>query len=248
MSVNKDKKKQRRGGFYWFDEVPYVSVTTILGVIDKKPLMYWFGKEVYLAMVKNPSLDQKSALAAPYKITETAQERGTDVHMVVESYEKTRKALDGLREGIKAYATAFYDWVEENNMELVEHERTVISQKYKYAGTLDLLARNKKTKKLYLIDIKTGKYIYPEAFLQLSAYQQGLKEEGVKVNGLAVLLLKENGKYKFEEGESALSVFLNAKGLWEWKNKSLIEKVGYKGKNIKPESEVNINDRLEKSK
>jgi hypothetical protein len=227
MSVDKDKKKERRGGFYWFDEIPYVSVTTVLNVISKEFLMYWYGKQIYLAMVINPTISQKEALAAPYKITETAQDRGSKVHLIAESYEKTRKALDGLKEDIKPYATAFYDWVEENNMELVEHERTVVSKKYKFAGTLDLLARNKKTKKLYLIDLKTGKAIYPQAFLQLSAYKQGLLEEKVKVDKIAVLLLKENGKYKFEEGESNLDVFLAAKTLYEWQNKEKLIKIGY---------------------
>jgi len=66
--------------------------------------------------------------------------------------------------------------------------------------------------------VKTGKDIYPEAYLQLSAYKQALSESGTEVDEIAVVLLKEDGTYKFGEGESQLEVFLAAKRLWEYKN------------------------------
>ena len=47
--TNGNNKNLRRGGFYWIDNKPYVSVTKVLEVLDKPALRYWFGKEVYYA-------------------------------------------------------------------------------------------------------------------------------------------------------------------------------------------------------
>jgi hypothetical protein len=63
MSTTDMRESSRRGGFYWHtDGRPYISVTTVLSVIDKPALRYWFGKEVYRAMVVNPTLGEKEAL------------------------------------------------------------------------------------------------------------------------------------------------------------------------------------------
>ena len=71
--MSKDQRNDRRGGFYWVDNKPYVSVTTALSVIDKPALRYWFGKQVYLAMTKDPTLNEKAALSAPYQMSDKAK-------------------------------------------------------------------------------------------------------------------------------------------------------------------------------
>ena len=218
-----NKKDMRRGGFYWIDKHPYVSVTQVISVIEKPQLRYWFGKEVYRAMVVNPTLAEQEALASPYKKSKEAAGRGTTVHTIVESYKHTKEHIESIPEQFKGYATAFYNWVEDNDIEILEHERTVVSKEYEYAGTLDMLVKNKQSGKTFIIDVKTGKGIYPEAFLQLSAYKQALKENGIEVDDIAVLLLKEDGKYKFGQGENCLEVFLATKLLWQWKNPDLME-------------------------
>lgn len=225
INMNNYTKDNRRGGFYWVEGKPFVSVTKVLDVLDKPPLRYWYGQMVYYAMIKNPSLGEKEALAAPYQVSDVAKNRGTTVHSIVEAWKTTEGHIDTIPEAFRGYAQAFYDWTIENHITLKEHERTVISKKHGYAGTLDLLVGVNGSGKTWLIDIKTGKDIYPEAFLQLSAYKQALSEEGIEVDEIAVLLLRENGKYKFEKGEYAIETFLQAKGLWEWRNKELIAKV-----------------------
>ena len=93
-------------------------------------------------------------------------------------------------------------------------------KKHGYAGTLDIIG-TVNGKGVWIIDVKTGKGIYPEAWLQLSAYKAALEEEGQEVDEIAVLLLKENGKYVFEKGEPNLEAFLACKTLWEWQNAEL---------------------------
>ena len=222
----KTTKDNRRGGFYFdTDGTPYVSVTNVLSVIDKPALRWWFGHEIYLAMVKNPTLAEQEAMASPYQKSDSAKTRGTTVHSIVEAYTHTKEHIKTIPTEFAGYAKAFYNWVEDNDIEIQEHEHTVISKKYGYAGTLDLLVKNRQSKKTFIIDVKTGKDIYPEAFLQLSAYKQALSEDNHHVDHTAVLLLNEEGTYRFGQGEDELEAFLACKRLWEWKNKELIDKI-----------------------
>lgn len=210
---------KRRGGFYWFDGKPYLSVTNILKVIDKPALRYWFGKQVYLAMVANPTLDQQAALAAPYAVSDTAKARGTTVHSIVEAWKQI--GMFEVAPEFVGYKNAFAKWLGDTQAEIQTQEKTVVSEVHRYAGTLDMLVTINGRK--VIVDVKTGKDIYPEAFLQLSAYKEALNIDA----DIAVLLLGETGKYKFEYGEYDIESFLAAKKLYENINKEDLKKVGY---------------------
>jgi hypothetical protein len=212
-------KGERRGGFYWVDGVPYVSVTNVLKSIAKPQLRYWSGQQVYRAFAKDPTLSEKEALRAPYQESAKAKDRGRTVHSIIESFKTIKEPIKDIPKQFRGYANAFYSWVEDSEIEIKEREKVVISKKYGFGGTLDILADRKE--KTLLTEAKTGKAIYPEAWLQLSAYKQAVEEEGQKVDEIAVLLLKENGKYIFEKGEPDLQAFLACKDLWIWQNKEL---------------------------
>lgn len=224
-----DLRNRRRGGFYWHNNEPYVSVTTVLKVIDKPALRWWFGREVYYAMVKDPSMDEKKALAAPYRKSKKAMLRGTTVHKMVEDYEHGDDPVSLIGGEFEGYAKAFKKWLNDNTVTIVENEKSVRSDIHKYAGTLDLIVKLDSDEALHIIDIKTGKDIYDDYFLQLAAYQHALAEQGWDIKHTAILLLNPDGTYKFELNEASVEPFLAAKKLWEWKNRELIEKVGYQG-------------------
>lgn len=226
----KSPKQNKRGGFYWIQEKPYVSVTEVLKIIDKPQLRYWFGKQVYLSMVENPQLSEKEAMSAPYKKSDKAKSRGSSVHSIVEACKTGTEVKFELAETEKelgGYRDAFLKWINELNVKVVENEKTVISEKYKYAGTLDLLVRINGNKELTLVDVKTGKDIYPESFIQTSAYKYALKEQGVEVKETATLLLNENGTYKYAIGGDEIKGFLAAKYLYESINREDLIKLGY---------------------
>lgn len=231
-----DKRAARRGGFYWIGDPsrPFVTVTTVISILDKPALRYWSGKEIYYALVKDPSLSEQEALAAPYKKSKSAMSRGTAVHDIIEHYVHNKKTVEGIDEAIRPYGQAFYDWFESTDVEILDHEKTVTSEKYGYTGTLDLLVRFIKKDKVFVIDLKTGKDIYPESFLQSSAYAQALHENGIKVSGIGTLLLetgkddKPTGDYKFQKGKYCFRQFLACQSLWYWRNREICEKVGYK--------------------
>lgn len=220
-------KADKRGGYYWKDGKPYVSVTKVLNVISKPALMYWYGKEVYIAMVKEPSLSQEEALSKPYEASRGAASRGTTVHSIIEAYKNTGKVVEMNIPQFKGYIDAFNSWLANNKIEVVENEKTVFSDKYHYAGTLDMLA--KVNGKLVIVDLKTSKdgEVYPEASLQVSAYRQALLEAGVEIEEAFILGVGENGKYNFRQAVLDLPAFLHAQGLWVWQNKEECKKMGY---------------------
>lgn len=223
-----DQKAQRRSGFYFVDGEPYVSVTTCLEVIDKKALRMWFGKKVYEYMVANPGAKQQDALAAPYKETQDAATRGTNVHSLVDYYlrfnkdlEEFRKHLESVDEAIRGYGHAFVAWLEDYRHNIILNEKTVTCEEYRYAGTLDMVTetiRNGKERRM-IVDIKTGKGIYPEYFLQQSAYKYALDSAGYPIDGIAILLLGKDGRYTYAEGDYEIEPFLAARKLWDWKFK-----------------------------
>lgn len=220
-----NKTNKRRAGFYWLEETPYVSVTQVLKVIDKPALRWWFGREVFYALAKEPTLSEKEALAAPYKKSKTAMKRGTTVHEMVEQWKKGAK-LPKEFEGteLAGYGNAFIAFLEDHpSFEPLENERTVVNKKERYAGTLDLLA--KVGGKRMIIDIKTNKdaNIYDEVALQLSAYREALGED----LPMYALSLGSNGQYAFKMQEDCYKEFLAAKTLWEWVNSKKLESVEF---------------------
>jgi predicted RecB family nuclease len=219
----------KRAGFYWVDNTPYVSVTTVLDIIAKPQLTYWFGQQVYLAVAKNPQLNEREALAAPYKTSEKAKERGKTIHSIVETWKISQKEIQSLPQQYRKYAQAFYSFVNSTDIVPIAHEKTVYSKKYQYAGTLDLLG--KQGDKTVLIDVKTSKdgNIYDEVGLQVSAYKQALREEGIEVDICYALALAKNGEPTLKElKEDHLEPFIACRDLWIWKNKDKCEKLGYK--------------------
>lgn len=59
----------------------------------------------------------------------------------------------------------------DQDLELVSSEIQLVSEKHGFGGTLDLVARRRKTGKLALADVKSSPNIYPSMILQLSGYE-----------------------------------------------------------------------------
>lgn len=226
-----NQKNQRRGGYYWVElegklqALP--SVTTILQCTDKPGLNYWKQKMVYQAMVQNPGLTEQEALAAPIREGEKAKGRGTTVHSVIEVY-KGKGELIEATPAIQPFVDAFRTFSKEHPFTVLEQERTVYNARDRYAGTLDLLIRTA-SDEVRVVDIKTGKargQIYPEYHLQVSAYVEALKSQGVQVDGGAIALLREDGTYVYETSYDCYEAFKGLKTYWEWLHREDLQKFG----------------------
>jgi hypothetical protein len=217
-------KGEKRGEMYWLDGVPYLSVTQCLSVINKPALMQWFGREVYFAVAKEPSLSLEGALRAPYSMNASAKSRGSTVHDIIEAYEHTREFLTSVPPQFRPYAEAFYKWVSDNRVTVLEHEKTIKNAEHRFAGTLDMLVKMGDTPETMVVDAKTGKGLYAETGLQLSAY---LHADGSTATAIAGLLLSPDGTYEFKRYRPDFPAFLAAKRLYEWSRYDQLVKLGY---------------------
>jgi hypothetical protein len=113
---------------------------------------------------------------------------------------------------------SFCEWFEEERPEIITSEMTVWSEKYRYAGTLDLLCKLKSTgyKVVHLIDIKTSLNIWPSMEIQLSAYRSALMYRNVRMGILQVGYTRNKKKlWKYTPVAYQLSLFMAAYRIWK---------------------------------
>lgn len=117
---------------------------------------------------------------------------------------------------------SFTNWFNLINPEVIARENVVFNENQDYAGTIDLLCRIDGD--LWIIDFKTGQYIWPEYEIQISAYKEAVlnsKIEGIEKDkeiNLAILQIgyrRNKNAYKFSEIEDKFKLFLSAKEIWQ---------------------------------
>lgn len=159
--------------------------------------------------------------------------RGTKIHhacekiILGEKLEIDTKVFDGVGESELTVdewqaVKSFVDWNNEVKPKYILSEKTVISRKHRYGGTIDVLCEI--GGETWLIDFKTAKEVYMSHIIQLSSYKHGLIEEnpdGPKEIRLAILQLgyaKNKKHWKFTEVEDKFNLFLTVYKIWEAEN------------------------------
>jgi len=193
-------------------------------------------------------LDRLGKERASKKLMEKAGDIGSQVHHYIEWLMRGSLGQEVGPEPVllPAAKIAFLAWDEWRGLvklQPIAIEQTIWSDEYGYAGTMDLatLVEGPITAKDYftgesktidcenalaVMDWKSGKRIYPEAFLQNAAYRHAFREmgHGDPQLGLILRLPKTEQDPNFEamwcpdEAES-MENFLHAKRLWEWQQK-----------------------------
>jgi predicted RecB family nuclease len=177
----------------------FPSVTTVLGVIQKRHFDDW---------------TRKVGVLEARRITQEAAEFGTQVHALARSI--------AIGEGLLPYATAIEGFLSEHVAEVIETELELVSPRLRFGGTLDLYCRLKDGS-LAVIDHKTTAQCSREHGLQLAAYAMLLRDHGYKVNRRMVVRIRKEkpGTYYCREyKEHALDVqgFLGCLNLWWWEH------------------------------
>ena len=237
---------------YSVDGKVVYGVTSIVGVLDKPALKYWavnMAIEYLQANLKaGEPLDEiqlKSLLdnakkAHTVRLNKSA-DIGTLIHNWLEEYVKARLAKKPspkkpVSKEMNNALSGFFKWAGENKVKLIASEQKIYSKKYGYAGTFDLeaMVNGKRT----IIDFKTSNAIYPEMFLQASAYLQAKEEEsGKKYNGgVSILRLSKSNKEKeitpFEvksidrkKVDNLIGVFVSCLEIYKWKQELNKERI-----------------------
>ena len=161
----------------------------------------------------------KTAKEKTNKIKEDAGLVGTVVHGLIEDFLKGKDIPKQSDPALVNCWNLFLDWWNKQEYEVVELEKKIYSKKYNYAGTLDLVVKDKKGN-LVLMDIKTSNFISFDYFLQLNAYKFAYEEEtGSKVSkSFIVKLSKKDAEIEIKEiplNKKLFNAFIGAKYVME---------------------------------
>ncbi len=221
------------------------SVTTILQIIAKPALGPWYAKEerryfetAMLEVLATPGARDPeyvlgavaqavSGLKAADREKQKAATIGTATHAGIEWHLRTQLGEDAgpephLPEAAAWAVESWKDWAQSVALEPLAIERVVYCEECGYAGTLDLYARVKGVPTV--LDWKTGRAIYPEAFLQNVAYRHAAARLDMPAEqGIIVRLPKQFDDPAWEAMHVSETVtmedFLAALRLWCWQRR-----------------------------
>jgi hypothetical protein len=265
--TTKNRVQKKSSRFYDIEGDLLPSVTTILTVIAKPALMNWAAK-VEREMVLKVACDLHADCAdmkppmtgAAWLLTMNARlgkekasakelakagDIGTQCHELIEWTLRGELMQEvgpspKISDAAQWAFMSWQDWRRAVNLKVVAVEQVVYSQKYGYAGTLDLVAYVSDI--LTVLDWKTGKAVYSEAHLQNAALRQALREmgHGDPKQGLIVRLPKVETDPYFEvvpakPEELMFPKFLDAKSVWTWAQEMEAE---YQAKQKPPEQNI----------
>ena len=81
-----------------------------------------------------------------------------------------------------------------------------------YAGTIDLVCEI--DGELYIVDLKTSQYVWPEHEIQISAYKHAY-DKGAKLAILQLGYRRNQKGWKFTEVDDKYNLFQAAKQIWK---------------------------------
>lgn len=164
-------------------------VTTVLGVLNKPALVRWANNLGLQGIDSTKYVDEKAAI-------------GTLAHQMIASYlrgeetdtsEYSKVQIDQAENAV----LSFFEWEKTHHIEPVLVEEPMISEVFRFGGTIDCLGHI--NGELCLIDFKTSRGIFPEMMIQLAAYRQLLVEHGYKVGQTTILRIGRTDDEGFED-------------------------------------------------
>lgn len=219
---------------YEIDGKPLTGVTTILGVIAKPALIPWAVKmateyikeHAQTEAVYNQELVYqvteeilKEAGKAHTKKKESAGEIGSQIHNEIEDYVKNGKT------STSSQFLAFHGWWKDQGYEVLESEKQLHSEEHWFAGTVDLILKDKDGK-IWIADIKTSSGVYNSYLYQMGGYEIAYCEEypETKIAGYIIIHITKTGKvdeYVLNSDtirEQAKNAFMSALTLYRAEN------------------------------
>lgn len=159
------------------DGIRVPGVTTVLGVLAKPALIHW-AWDLGVQGIDYRKYRDATATVGTLAHALIAHELGAEKpDLTAYSAEIIDKAENAI--------LSFYEWQKDNKIEPLLIEQPLVSEQYRFGGTIDCLAML--NGKLTLLDLKTGKAIYDEMYYQLAAYRQLLLENGHEIKEAMIL-------------------------------------------------------------
>ena len=216
---------------YKVDDKIVYGVTGIIGIINKPALVNWATNlAVNKVRERKDYLEKhledvlKEAKGEHYKVSKEAKELGTRVHNVADrwfsedKFGLVQEMLLVKREEERNALSVMLEFLKTSKPDRKFGEKKIYSKKYSYAGTVDFIGLLNGV--MTVADYKTSSAIYPDYFLQTSAYAQAIEEElGIKVKQTAVIRFGKDRKLEIQtdkKWKEKLPVFLALKNIYEW--------------------------------
>ena len=152
----------------------------------------------------------------PEDILERSANFGTAVHLATTLWDQNDLDMDSLDPAIVPYLEAWKRFCDETKITFEAIEIQIVSEKYRYAGTLDRIGFL--NKRATVIDIKTG-VVNPTIGVQLAGYLVAWNETHVlKVTRRASVSLRKDGSYRldFWDDKSDWATFLSLLQIHNW--------------------------------
>jgi hypothetical protein len=225
---------------------PMPSVTAILRMLDKSgPLVGWAKRETAACAVRNldmltsmvanggPDAAQRWLAGIPDYQRDTSADLGSRVHALADAVSKGIETVPTPEEA--QFVIAYRRFLDDFEPRVLLSEFLVANLTHDYAGTADLAALI--DGELWLLDIKTGKNVYPETAIQLAGYANAeiVGEPGDPVTyplpafeRFGVLHLRPDG-YElrpFEVGNRAFEAFLALRTAYAYAQTDMPEAIG----------------------
>jgi len=164
-------------------------VTTILSVLNKPALVKWANNLGLQGIDSSKYVDEKAAIGTltHQMIADYLQRKETDTS------EYSKVQIDQAENAV----LSFLEWEKTHHIELVLIEEPMVSELYKFGGTIDCLGQMNGS--LCLLDFKTSSGIFPEMMIQVVAYRQLLIEHGYKVDQAIILRVGRTPDEGFED-------------------------------------------------
>jgi hypothetical protein len=115
----------------------------------------------------SPGDRQEAVAGAWFSRSRTAMARGRDIHEIGERL-AAGEPVD-VPDALLGPAQAYVRWLDLWDVKVMHAERPVLSRRWQYGGTFDLIAEI--GEQVWLLDIKTGDAVYSDVALQLAAYR-----------------------------------------------------------------------------
>ena len=152
--------------------------TTVLNLLSKPALVPWANKLGLAGIDVSKYVDDKADIGTLGHafVTDKLADKSTDTA----DYSKNQIDL------AENCALSFWAWEKEHPIEKVFFvEKPLVSEKYRFGGTQDIYCQI--AGKRELIDVKTGKGIWPEHVYQVSALRVLLEENGHPVDSVRII-------------------------------------------------------------
>jgi len=164
-------------------------VTTVLGVLNKLALVKWANNLGLQGIDSNKYRDKMADI-------------GTLAHLMILNYFRGEESdyADYSKDDIDKAENcliSFYTWIGENKVEPELVEEQIVSENFRYGGTIDFYG--KVNGKYTLLDFKTSKAVWPEHLHQVGAYWKLLEDKCLEIEQVRILRIGRDEDEGFED-------------------------------------------------